>query len=348
MSPGASWVRRKFALLARTKVNLRRSPDRFNRKSRIQPLTPLEKCGYAACPRFPDRSRDGPRRSPGRLPVTRLSILIPFLGNRDSLENTLASVLQNRPEGAEIVVALGQDYDDPYQLGEEVRFVRAAGATTLAAALNQGFAACQAPIVHTLACGATVGDGWTDRALRRFDDRRIASVAPVIAEADHPQRVWSTGLEYRAGGACRRLGQGVLIDSAQSGRPADRPELGGGFLSPLSAGRSLADFRSGLGTRFRRRRLGPATARGGIRFDLRVRFDRAATEIIAPGQRLDASPAGGAVVLAALVGRWPASLAGRASADGGRRICTGLAAAESVRPTCRPLPGSVRMGFAAP
>ncbi|HVW38151.1 MAG TPA: glycosyltransferase, partial [Pirellulales bacterium] len=156
--------------------------------------------------------------------MTRLSILIPFLGNRDSLENTLASVLQNRPEGAEIVVALGQEYDDPYQLGEEVRFVRAAGATTLAAALNQGFGACQGPIVHTLGCGVTVGDGWTDRALRRFDDRRVASVAPLIVDADHPQRVWSAGLEYRAGGACRRLGQGVLIDSAQG--------LGGRLVGP--------------------------------------------------------------------------------------------------------------------
>jgi len=148
--------------------------------------------------------------------VTRLSILIPFLGNRDSLENTLASVLQNRPEGAEIVVALGQPYDDPYQLGAEVRFVRAEGATTLVAALNRGFGACQGPIVHTLVCGAIVSDGWTDQALRRFDDCRIASVAPLIVEAEEPQRVWSAGWEYRASGECRRRGQGALVDAAPS------------------------------------------------------------------------------------------------------------------------------------
>lgn len=46
--------------------------------------------------------------------MLRLSILIPFLGDRDSLETTLASVLRNRPEGTEVVVALGRDYDDPY------------------------------------------------------------------------------------------------------------------------------------------------------------------------------------------------------------------------------------------
>lgn len=230
---------------------MRLSPDRFNRKSRIQPLTPLEECGYAACPRFPDRSRDGPRRSPGRLPVTRLSILIPFLGNRDSLENTLASVLQNRPEGAEIVVALGQEYEDPYQLGEEVRFVRAEGATTLVAALNQGFGACQAPIVHTLACGATVGDGWADRALRRFDDRRIASVAPLIVEADRPQRVWSAGLEYRAGGECRRRGHGALTDSAASlGGRLVGPSWGAGFYRRSALGNSSDVFDPALGPDF--------------------------------------------------------------------------------------------------
>lgn len=251
MSPGASWARQNYSFPAPTKVNLRLSPDRSNRKSRIQPLTPLEECGYAACPRFPDRSRDGPRRSPGRLPVTRLSILIPFLGNRDSLENTLASVLQNRPEGAEIVVALGHEYDDPYQLGEEVRFVRSDASPTLLAALNQGLDACRGPIVQTLACGATVSDGWTDQALRRFDDRRIASVAPLIVEAEEPQRIWAAGLEYRASGECRRRGQGAWADSAQSlnGRLVG-PSLVAGFYRRSALGDRSKAFDPALGPDF--------------------------------------------------------------------------------------------------
>lgn len=189
--------------------------------------------------------------------MTRLSILIPFLGNRDSLENTLASVLQNRPEGAEIVVSLGQEYDDPYQLGEEVRYVRAEGANTLIAALNQGFNVCQAPIVHTLACGVTVGDGWTDLALRRFDDRRIASVAPLIVEAHQPQRVWSAGLEYRASGECRRRGLGALTASVASlnGRLIG-PSLVAGFYRRSALGNRSDVFDPALGPDFAAADLG--------------------------------------------------------------------------------------------
>ncbi|HUY91043.1 MAG TPA: hypothetical protein VMV10_20060 [Pirellulales bacterium] len=164
--------------------------------------------------------------------MPRLSILIPFLGDRDSLENTLASVLQNRPEGAEIVVALSQDYEDPYQLGEEVHFIRVEPEASLVATLNQGFVACQAPIIHTLACGVTVGEGWADHARARFNDRRVASVAPLALQADDPERVWAAGLEYRPSGVVRRRGHGLLAESAA--------QLGGDLAGSDLAGPSLA------------------------------------------------------------------------------------------------------------
>lgn len=174
--------------------------------------------------------------------MPRLSILIPFLGHRDSLENTLASVLQNRPAGSEIIVALGCDYDDPYQIDEEVRFTRIAGRRGLIDLVNDGFRECLAPIVHLLACGVTVSEGWTDAAVAHFRDRRVASVAPLIVDADAPDRVVAAGLEYLPGGAWRRRGQAGGVEAVH--------RLPGASIgAPLAAGfyrRSVADNVRGL------------------------------------------------------------------------------------------------------
>ena len=55
----------------------------------------------------------------------RLSIVIPAPGDESTLEETLVSVLENRPENSEIVVVLGFGYHDPWNVCEEVRFIQA-------------------------------------------------------------------------------------------------------------------------------------------------------------------------------------------------------------------------------
>lgn len=51
------------------------------------------------------------QREPGRLRLAaaapRLSIVIPAVSSAEDLEQTLVSVLENRPDDCEIVVALG-------------------------------------------------------------------------------------------------------------------------------------------------------------------------------------------------------------------------------------------------
>ena len=62
----------------------------------------------------------------------RLSIVIPAVTSAAELEETLLSVLENRPEQCEVIVALACEYDDPWNLRDEVTFVRApAGASTI-------------------------------------------------------------------------------------------------------------------------------------------------------------------------------------------------------------------------
>lgn len=154
-------------------------------------------------------------------PLT-LSIVIPVPGDVTALEETLLSVLENRPEGSEVVVALGCDYDDPWGISEEVRFVRAASGAGLVDCVNAGIAASQGDVVHLLAAGWRATPGWTDGVLGRFEDGAVGAVVPLGVAATEPDRVVSAGVRYRRGGRRVALTRPGMWTTAAVGSGADR------------------------------------------------------------------------------------------------------------------------------
>lgn len=144
-----------------------------------------------------------------------LSIVIPALGSLDLLEATLVSVLQNRPRDCEIVVVLNQPYEDPYALSGEVRFLIDPRAENLAQALEAAIHECRGVVLHVLAAGAEVDEGWTDPALEHFHDHRIAAVAPLVLKSREEQVVCSAGLEYAAGGRRRPTGHSASLNDVE-------------------------------------------------------------------------------------------------------------------------------------
>jgi GT2 family glycosyltransferase len=138
------------------------------------------------------------------LPVFRLSIVITALGNPPRLDDTLLSVLENRPADCEVVVVHNEPYADPYALSDEVRFVQARGGAGRSECINAGLAAARAPVVHVLACGVEVCPGWTDVPLLHFRDPTVAAVAVVILDRNGRRRIISTGWRYCVGGAAWR------------------------------------------------------------------------------------------------------------------------------------------------
>ena len=132
--------------------------------------------------------------------MPRLSIIIPVLGSSTRLESTLVSVLENRPPDCEILVLLNAPYDDPYDLASEIRFIQVSRGKGLTGGLNEGIEASQAPVVHLLAAGLEVTEGWTEVALTHFKDPRVASVAPAIIDALDTRTPIALGLDY----CCRR------------------------------------------------------------------------------------------------------------------------------------------------
>ncbi|MFM7290783.1 MAG: glycosyltransferase family 2 protein [Planctomycetia bacterium] len=130
----------------------------------------------------------------------RLSIVIPTPADTAAMEETLVSVLEHRPDDCEIVVALGCDYADPWNIREEVRFVQAPAGSSLVACVNLGVAASEGEVVHVLAAGWRATEGWTDLPLERFEDEEVGAVVPLGVAADDRDRVVSAGVRCAVGG----------------------------------------------------------------------------------------------------------------------------------------------------
>jgi hypothetical protein len=128
-----------------------------------------------------------------------LSIVIPVTGNVAEMERTLVSVLANRPADCEVVVVLNQAYDDPYDLSDEVRFLSARLQAGFVECANQGIRSSRTGIVHILAAGLEVSEGWADAAIEHFADPQVAAVAPLILSAQNG-RPLAAGLRYGSGG----------------------------------------------------------------------------------------------------------------------------------------------------
>lgn len=137
--------------------------------------------------------------------MSRLSIIIAYAGDTVALEDSLVSVLENRPQKSEVIVVLGGRYDDPYGLKGEITFVEAPPRGGFARTINTGMAAANAPVVHVLASGIEVGEGWAEPALARFEDPAVAAVSPLVVRRGHPEQVVLAGLDYRWGGGIRAV-----------------------------------------------------------------------------------------------------------------------------------------------
>ena len=188
----------------------------------------------------------------GGTAVLQLSIVIPALGQLQLLEETLISVLANRPEDCEILVVLNGDYHDPYELSDEVRFIDAPLAADWAACANLGIARSRAPIVHLLAPGVEVEEGWVQPAMVCFADRRVAIVTPALIDQAQPQVVLLAGHTWSAGGTLADFGAGQpishLAGSDRSAQLQVGPTVAAGFYRKRAVMELDEPFDSSLGT----------------------------------------------------------------------------------------------------
>jgi hypothetical protein len=117
----------------------------------------------------------------GVISVPRLSIIVPHISDEASLETTILSVLENRPQGSEILVVHNGDYNDPYELDDdEIRLIEAPAGSELVEQVSIAARQAFGSVLHTLLPGCSVEANWTAPAMAWFQDASIGSVAPSI------------------------------------------------------------------------------------------------------------------------------------------------------------------------
>lgn len=176
-----------------------------------------------------------------------LSIVVPTVADVAGLEATLVSVLENRPADCEIVVPFACRYDDPWNIGEEVRLIPAPPHADLTACVNLGVSAARGRVIHVLAAGWRATHGWAEAALARFDEDAgpagggaVVAVVPLVVSPEEPARVTSAGLRLTRGG--RRL---RLVPSARQAR-RDAPGFDPARLAPSAPVLEAGFWRSDL------------------------------------------------------------------------------------------------------
>ena len=166
----------------------------------------------------------------GRYSVPRLSILIPCLGESRQFENTLASVLQNRPADCEILVPHDQPYSDPYQLSGEVCFIQVPEAKSVVGLLNAGFEAARSAVVHVLQCGMEVSEGWSEAALAQFENDNVGLVSPVLVHTKSSATILAAGWNFTVAGRCHLSAAGSKLASLRTpARDFLGPTLAAGY-----------------------------------------------------------------------------------------------------------------------
>lgn len=145
--------------------------------------------------------------------MCRLSIVVPLLSDPDGFEDTLASVLQNRPAACEVLVVHRGPYDDPYELDGEVRFIEAPAAASPVATIARALTAAAGTVVHVLQAGTLAIEGWTEAACARFAEPDVGAVSPLVLDRADRTRVVTAGVRITATGRRRMLAGGWGLQS---------------------------------------------------------------------------------------------------------------------------------------
>jgi hypothetical protein len=163
--------------------------------------------------------------------VLKLSIIVPADGHQEDLDNTLLSVLENRPAQCQVIVPHPSTYRDPYDLGDEVSFV-STDTNELATLINAAIQLSDGEIIHILLGRSLAQAGWTDAAMRQFrDEPETAAIAPAILRPTDVRRLTAVGLRYGRGGSKRLVAAGKTWRAAAARKwQVDGPLLEAAFV----------------------------------------------------------------------------------------------------------------------
>ena len=131
--------------------------------------------------------------------VNKSAIIVPAIGDQQVVDETLISVLENRPNGTRVLVPCDVDYEDQYDLADEVDFLRCDLSRELGSSMwtkrpviawtslaNEALYSAQHSYVGLILPGASMLPGSMDAITEVFESRPdIASIVPMLFEPDN-------------------------------------------------------------------------------------------------------------------------------------------------------------------
>lgn len=176
--------------------------------------------------------------------MPRLSVIIPHLSDEQQLNESLLSVLENRPQNTEVILVHDGRYQDPYNLSDEIVIIDAGSVQSVGELINAGVLSACAPVVNTVLEGVIVEAGWAEAAVERLNnERELAGVAVPIQRGSRTTH----GLDMRRLNSIARWKEGQLLATRPPQRCAG-PEVACGFFrkSVLTALEGFATARHPL------------------------------------------------------------------------------------------------------
>ena len=129
------------------------------------------------------------------------------------------------------MVAHRGDYQDPWNLGDEVEFLTQRHDATLLDLVNAGLHEARAEVFHVLTAGTEVYEGWTIPVLSHFAYPRVGAVAPLLLDSQDASRVLARGLTLSPRGDRVVVDQQAPIDPARPTRATTNQLIQGPLLA---------------------------------------------------------------------------------------------------------------------
>jgi len=145
------------------------------------------------------------------------SVIVPVVGQPSALDDTLASILRDLPQGSEVILVHDGTFEDNYNIGEELTLVDA-GTKRLSSQFTAAYKKSSGDVIALVRPGIQLPEGWGEVVKERFSNPSVASAAPIIAARSKTDQIVAAGVKTNYHYRRILVGQGSKIAQRVFGR----------------------------------------------------------------------------------------------------------------------------------
>ena len=145
------------------------------------------------------------------------SVIVPVVGQPTALDDTLASILRDIPDGSEVILVHDGTFEDSYNICEELTLVDA-GTRRLSSQFAAAFEQSSGDVIALVRPGVELPEGWGGIVNDKFSDPSVASAVPIITGQAKPDQIVTAGVETNYHYRRMLVGQGSTLAQRVFGR----------------------------------------------------------------------------------------------------------------------------------